>query len=113
MTDRKRVELECKRCGYCCSSAFFFLPDQGVNDKKELGRWFSYHHCDVMPYPTPEGERLGIRIPLVCKYLGFDKEKGLYECTMYENRPVVCKEYFCKRVKDQLAAKLGLELINE
>ena len=66
-----------------------------------------------MPYPTPEGEKLGVRIPLVCKYLSFDKEKGLYECTIYENRPIVCKEYFCKRVRDELAIKLARESMQE
>ena len=109
----KNAELICERCGYCCSSAFFVLSDQDTEDKKELGRWFSYHHCDVMPYPTPNGDRLGIRIPLVCKYLSFDKEKGVYQCTIYDERPLVCREYFCKRMKDQLAIKLGHELLRE
>jgi len=105
------ARLKCERCGYCCSTAFFFLSDQGMEDKKELGKWFSYHHCDVMSYPTPDGDRLGVRIPLVCKYLGFDKEKGVYQCTIYEERPLVCREYFCKRMKGQLAVRLGRELL--
>ena len=112
--DRRTIfDGECDRCGYCCSTLFFFLPNEGMEDKKELGKLFSHHHCDVMEYPTPEGKRLGIRIPLACKYLGFDKEKGVYACTIYETRPVVCKDYFCKRVKDKVAATLAQEAMTE
>jgi hypothetical protein len=60
---------------------------QGI---KELIR---YHGC--IPMKNAEGE-LGIRIPMPCKHQY--EEDGKVYCRIWENRPPVCKNYFCEPI---------------
>ena len=76
-------------------------------DEKEIGRWLFLHHCEPMRYKTPQGDVLAVNIPLVCKWLEYDEIEGKYRCKDYENRPVVCREYFCKRAIDEIVQELA------
>jgi len=68
-------------------------------DEWELGRWLKYHRCGVEKIQTEQGEVLGICIPLFCENLVFDPDTGLASCSIYEDRPAICREYQCKRIK--------------
>jgi len=91
-------ERVCNRCGLCCRSTFFALKDVPVDkDTREIGRWASYHGVDVMKYPIDGIEYLAVSLPGVCKNL--IEVDGVCICGIYDTRPNVCKEYFCKKVK--------------
>lgn len=62
-------------------------------DTAELGKWLALHRCGIEPV---EG-KLSVRIPLTCVWLSFDKHTGVASCFDYENRPAICREYFCQR----------------
>jgi hypothetical protein len=68
-------------------------------DDRELGRWLALHRCGVEKMHTAGGETLGIRIPLICQELVFDELTGRATCLIYETRPIICREYFCKRAQ--------------
>ena len=90
----------CKRCGNCCTTAFF--ADRAVplpGDPQELARWWAYHHCEPMAYPSPDGSLcLGVKVPLVCRHL--TNRRGVFSCAIYETRPKVCQSYFCPEVRN-------------
>lgn len=91
-------------------TAFLALENVPIEkDKKEIGRWLSLHHCEPMSYPTSEGVVLAAKIPLVCKWLEYDKEKNCFKCKDYEHRPVVCRDYFCPKTKESTIAELVKE----
>lgn len=96
-------------------SAFFAMDNRPIDsDDKEIAKYISLHHCEPMRYPTPKGDVLAVKIPLVCKWLVFDEEKGFYKCKDYENRPVVCREYFCHRCKKaQEGNRKLMDVLNE
>ena len=97
----------CLRCGNCCRVAFFSLKDILVDkDEKEIGRWFALHRCDISAYG--EEKTLGVSIPLSCVHLSYDTDEGKYSCKIYKNsdRPIICGEYFCKKVKDEFVINL-------
>ena len=92
---------QCLRCGICCSSAFLALNNVPIDhDEQEIARWLSYHGCEPMKYPTPEGEVLAVKIPMPCKHLASEPEGGKTGCLIYGNRPNVCREYLCKKARD-------------
>jgi Fe-S-cluster containining protein len=89
-------EWQCLRCGRCCQTAFIALH-RSIDDKDETGRWLALHRCDVMAYPGQEGSVLGVSIPLVCQWLGYNKKTNEYFCKHYDKRPYVCSVYECNR----------------
>lgn len=98
----------CERCGHCCMTAFLAQANILISDdKKEIGRWLALHHCEVFKYKIGEHEVLACKIPLVCKWLEFDEKNGCFKCKDYEHRPVVCREYYCKRVIDKKIRELS------
>ena len=102
----------CKRCGHCCTSAFFALTDRPADeDNLELARWISYHGCEVMKYHSAQvnKEVLSIRIPIVCQHL--KRENGVYTCAIYENRPKVCRDYLCKDAMNEGVVELVEDFI--
>ena len=71
------------------------------DDPKGIKKLMEYH--GLRPLKNAKGE-LGINIPGDCQHLTKDKD-GKYGCAIYEDRPVVCREYYC-----QMAIDLGKEL---
>jgi len=63
-------------------------------DEQEIARWSLYHGCEPMIY----GDKLAIKVPILCKHLSWDEDKKAF-CMIYENRPKVCRQYFCEKVK--------------
>jgi Fe-S-cluster containining protein len=75
------------------------------DDPKEIKRLIEYHHCS--PIKNAKGE-LGISIPLTCIHLGWDKE-GKSFCKIQDKKPIVCKEYYCQRVKEKAKIEKFIE----
>jgi len=102
------ADFECKRCGRCCSSAFLALHNILVeDDKQEIAQWLKYHGCEPMHYPGKDGDVLAVNIPISCEHLSSETGTRKAVCLIYENRPNVCKNYFCKPVKDECVRKLA------
>lgn len=102
--------MACLRSGECCKSVYFVLENIPVNeDKREIGRWASYHPgVQVMRHRKDGVDYLAIKVPSDCMFLTKD-EKGLYGCAVYESRPQICKEYLCQAAKDDDTAKKLIE----
>ena len=88
---------KCNRCAYCCTFAKIRLP---AND--DTARWLEYHGCRTKTI----GDKLWVIIPTLCKYL--NRIDGQYTCTIYDNRPQVCKEYFCNESRVDGTAGKGV-----
>ena len=89
--------MHCNRCGKCCQSTFFALRDVPVNkDTREIGRWASYHGVKTMKYPIDGIDYLAVSLPNPCQFL--EEKDGKCSCIIYENRPNVCKEYYCNKI---------------
>ena len=85
----------CNRCGKCCKSTFFALCDVPVNkDTREIGRWASYHGVKTMKYPIDGIDYLAVSLPNPCQFL--EEKDGKCSCIIYDKRPQVCKDYWCK-----------------
>lgn len=90
---------ECKRCGQCCSVAFVGLHSIKIDDdKQEVYRWLGYHSCKPSRLQTDDGDCLMIRIPIICQHLSF--KKGIAHCGIYDNRPMICKDFTCVKMRD-------------
>ena len=93
---------ECLRCGECCISNVINLGE--ITDKNRVVmldrlRWLTLHRCDTQIATRENGSQFDVlRIPLVCKNLAQDKQ-GKYLCKDYENRPQLCKDFECSRIK--------------
>jgi Fe-S-cluster containining protein len=76
---------ECKQCGDCCSN--IFLPFYADADEE---RWLKYHDVEYIE------NNMGtfIKIDIKCSKL----KDGL--CSIHENRPDICRKYFCEDNKD-------------
>jgi len=62
------------------------------DDPKEIKRLIKYHNCE--PMRNINGE-LGIKIPMTCIHLQMIDGKS--HCTIHDEKPVVCREYFCRK----------------
>lgn len=70
--------------------------DQSLAAAQGLDKWLEHHGCKL--------ERLGpntvgVRIPIICKHLVFDDRTGLASCAIYEQRPAICRDHWCRRAK--------------
>jgi Fe-S-cluster containining protein len=95
--ENENIKFECKRCGKCCDTYSFWLGKPYDGDSTEVKKLMEYHNCTPMRSKTGE---LGIRIPMTCEHLGWTKDKKSY-CKIHDNKPEVCKVYFCERVKQK------------
>jgi Fe-S-cluster containining protein len=99
------MDPKCQRCGNCCKSPFIVMENIKLDDgdPRELIRYYTYHSCEPMEKEIQGKKVLAIRIPIPCKH--FNQEQKT--CMIYENRPVVCKEFFCKKVIEKAVIKVG------
>jgi len=66
-----------------------------------------------MRYPRKDGpDTLAIKLPIPCKKLRGGGEETFY-CSIYDRRPKVCKNYFCKTAKEEEIVQLGLAILKE
>lgn len=90
----------CRRCGRCCTSANIRLPGISITDETGFARWLAFHRCDVQDREVGGEKGISVRIPILCTRLG-EAEDGTFFCKDYENRPGICREYLCKRAKEE------------
>ena len=94
------ISFECKRCGKCCSSAFFALDNVAIGkDIEGIAQWIKWHGCEPMRYPGKDGDVLAIKIHIPCEHLVIDTETKLATCLIYDRRPPLCRNYLCDKSK--------------
>lgn len=94
---KEQIDFKCESCGKCCDSYSFWMSNRSYeDDPKEIKRLIEYHGCAPV---RGENGILGINIPLTCIYLGWKDGKSY--CKIHDKKPIVCKEYYCKKVIDK------------
>lgn len=85
---------KCIKCGDCCKSFEVFIGDSPENmAKRALIEKFVVDTMDV-GFNRIDAMSVRIQGPCAC----FDEVKN--RCRIYKNRPVRCREFYCKRSKD-------------
>ena len=80
--------MSCLKCGKCCDEVGFF-----VNKERTDVEWLKLHGITV----EDRGDEVKITIALPCS------KKINNQCSIYDNRPEICKNYRCeKNVLDDL-----------
>lgn len=69
----------CNKCGECCKSMRFQLFDA------DHYRWAELHGVTIV-----EDDGFWVEFPIKCKKLKNNR------CTIYEDRPEMCKEFSCE-----------------
>lgn len=103
--------FECQRCGECCKVPAFF---QICGEYKKAKRLFSELNIKFVeisddwnlgPHIIPktsfeqlEKVRTGKLDRPYCPFLSFNLDKKA-ECSIYKNRPGLCKIFICKKSK--------------
>lgn len=84
---RYKIEGNCKKCGKCCKE----IRAYGLKNERELKfmQFFLPHYKRFYISKTDDNNN----IVLSCKYL---LDNGL--CSVYQNRPNVCKSYPAKSI---------------
>jgi len=96
----ENLRFKCQRCAvYCCKLGGPSLTKKDIEQVEQL----ESVGCNVGKCIEPS-ERQYRTFPFTsnviknkkdssCIFLGKDKEKGIYECTIYDARPVLCRLY--------------------
>ena len=90
---------KCIECGSCCSK-YLPLSMKEINHirqyikKNNIKR--QYHGSNVLAAPTRD---------YLCPFL--DDTKANHKCTIYEIRPLVCREFVCNKWNDNCEGKLS------
>ena len=93
-------QFTCKRCGNCCRSTFFALMNTPYDkDEREVGKWAMYHGVETARHRSNGIDYLAISLPGDCKYL--IETDGVCSCKIHNDRPIVCKDYYCKKAQGE------------
>lgn len=119
-SDSEKIKLNvnktiCKRCGKCCLNpcilALHHVPFD--KDNQELGKWLSYHGYQPFKIYNGKEDVLGVKLSGKCEHLE-TKDNLVYSCKIYENRPQICKDHWCKEHNLlALVDKKAMELVQE
>lgn len=93
---RPERAVPCGSCRACCSHELVIIHPENGDDGRYLTR--------TVPHPFEDGrtvQALMHKPDGSCVYLG---EQG---CTIYDRRPVVCREFDCRRMVLRLKKALG------
>lgn len=85
-----KTKIKCKKCGRCCKVMYLWL---GGKPEADYRRWINLHEKIKV---VKRGRDYGVRIELKCTKLKNNS------CTIYKNRPDICKEYSCKEMPNTL-----------
>jgi len=95
---KRNFRFKCKRCAtFCCKLGGANLAEKDVQRIKEAG----YAMDDLLESitkresnsPLKMKSRLGEREDGSCVFLRFDDKMKIYECSIYDVRPVLCRIY--------------------
>lgn len=78
---------DCSKCGECCTVIDFVAGKEVSYDE---ARFYELHGIRL----HTEGGQLLLEVPLRCSLLGEDNL-----CKDYENRPKICRNYQCEKMK--------------
>lgn len=80
-------KLDIGRCGLCCSLTVR-LAAEDIQKIKELG-----HEQEFFVEHVTKSQKALKRINGYCRFVII--KQGIATCTIYENRPKVCRDYVC------------------
>lgn len=88
----------CTQCGRCCTNAKFMGSMQA--SPEDLARWKREQRYDILQYACQLGSfadlwispRTGEELSR-CPFVRKRRNKPIYDCTIYDTRPEVCREY--------------------
>ncbi len=95
---QKRLRFKCQRCAvFCCKLGGPKLTERDVDDIEQAG----YRLKEFLePVSTNEFKGLPIMCGRLkskedgsCVFLSFDAEKNIYECSIHEVKPALCRLY--------------------
>ena len=84
--------MQCNRCGKCCKHAYFDLHIID-GDPQGLLPWLTYHGCEVLK----SGKKFMLKTLIPC--VNWEIKDGIGNCRIYENRPQMCKDHWCKEAE--------------
>jgi Fe-S-cluster containining protein len=84
--------LACTNCGTCCAYV-------QIGVRAETARWLELHGLPTVQ----DNGTWQLRFDTPCEWR--DEERGV--CTDYENRPAVCRDYYCKNARPE-GNRMGL-----
>lgn len=84
------MNFKCKKCGKCCSN-YLPLTENEIKIMKKLAKKENKHLLDKNWYN-------------ICPFLNYKNE-----CDIYENRPMICREYDCYKFENVLCSKEMIE----
>lgn len=77
------MNFECKKCGKCCSN-YLPLQEKEIKEMKKRAIKENKHLLDVNWYN-------------ICPFLNYKNE-----CDIYDNRPLICREYSCYNYENKI-----------
>lgn len=102
MTNYKCIDLttngQCSRCGSCCSN---FLPMTN-NEKKRLQRLVKEHKAEV------QIKKFQGKLYMACPFLIMNNENNITKCSVYKDRPLICRVFKCNKKPQPLSVKMNL-----
>lgn len=101
--------MECKRCGKCCHTIILALHSVPfANDTQEMAKWLLCHGFQTTKIFNGKEDVLGVKIDKKCEH--FENNT----CKIYEDRPQICKDFWCKEHNlQELMDKTAKELIGD
>ena len=85
---------ECSRCGQCCSN-FIPLTEEERTRLRELVKG----DVEVQIKQIPDG-----RVMMLCPFLILNNANNISRCSIYEDRPSICRIFKCD-TKQRMSAK--------
>lgn len=89
----KTVAYKCQKCGDCCRT-FYFKMKLPTKDQPVLD-FLQFRHKVTHGYWILQDDILYLYIPIPCDHL---TPNNL--CDVYEDRPLICHRYWCKKAKE-------------
>lgn len=77
---------ECTQCGNCCSNLLPMTEDEIATIRKYIKKHRIKEHRHILPLAEPT-------IDMTCPFL--DDSKSCEKCTIYEVRPMICRDFIC------------------
>lgn len=91
---------KCSKCGSCCSN-FIPLTEDEIQKLQELVK---KDDTEVQIKYIPDG-----RIMMMCPFLIMNNENEIRKCSIYEDRPSICKLFICSNAKMKLSLEESMK----